>query len=76
MQASVVQSTVNAKTVDQVVDEACVNYRAESYLDALMLAAGPGSAIVCGEDGIDAVIRWDVERGAPVEDVPASGWCS
>jgi len=48
-----------------------------SSLDAAAFAAGPGYAVVADVDCVRGIVQYDVERGAPVEAIPAAGWvCS
>jgi hypothetical protein len=48
----------------------------ESRLDAACSAAGPGFAIVAGPNGIRGIVRYDAERGCPLDEIPAEGWVS
>jgi len=47
-----------------------------STLDEACAAAGPGYAVVADRRQLRGVVAYDVERGAPLEDIPPHGWVS
>jgi hypothetical protein len=48
----------------------------DSRLDEACAAAGPGFAVVCGQNGIRGIVRFDAERGCPLDEIPPEGWIS
>jgi hypothetical protein len=45
-------------------------------IDAQAVGAGPGLALVADEDGVYSTVRFDVERGTPIDEIPPRGFIS